>query len=230
MSFIARAASFAAVTFCASFLLGTTTPSFAQELAGANVSTLNALTLPQVPMTPVATPTTAQDTATPQTASLQPAVLQMVQDIPAPAPAAIPVDDDDFETLAQAVAAQDGDLDDREVRCLAAGVFFESKGEPLAGQLAVAQTILNRTKSGRFPKSICSVLTQRGQFSFVRGGVVPSAEGRNGWSTAVAVAKVAHADLWDGAADTALFFHARRVSPGWRMQKVASIGNHVFYR
>ena len=231
MSLVSRVASFAAVTFCAGFLLGTTTPSFAQELDGsalhrANVTTFNALTLPQVPMTPSAP---AVD------ATVQPAVLQTVQDIPQATPAVAQDDEEDFATLAQVVAAQDDEpqsdaLSDRELRCLASGVYYESKGEPLAGQLAVAQTIINRTKSGRFPKSICSVLTQPGQFSFVRGGVVPSAEGRNGWSTAVAVAKVAHGDLWDGAADRALYFHARRVAPGWRMQKVAAIGNHVFYR
>jgi spore germination cell wall hydrolase CwlJ-like protein len=221
MSFITRAASFAAVTFCAGFLLGTTTPSFAEELDQTHVSTFNALALPQVPMTPPAPEAEA---------GIQPAVLQTIQPIPQPTPAAVQAEDEDFDSLAEAVAAQDTALSDSEIRCLASGVFHESKGEPLAGQLAVAQTIINRTKSGRFPKSICSVLTQRGQFSFVRGGVVPSAEGRNGWTTAVAVAKVAQADLWDGAADTALFFHARRVAPGWRMQKIAAIGNHIFYR
>lgn len=221
MLFFARAASFAAVSLCASVLLGTTTPSFAREFHESNVTTLNALTLPQVPLT---------QPAPDLQAAPQPAVLQVVQDVPQPTPAVVQEEVETFETLAAAVAAQDGVLGDRELRCLAAGVYFESKGEPLAGQLAVAQTIINRTKSGRFPKSICSVLTQAGQFSFVRGGVVPSAEGRNGWATAVAIAKVAQADLWDGAAVNALFFHARRVSPGWRMQKVAAIGNHVFYR
>lgn len=221
MSFLARAASLAAFTVCAGYLAGATSPGFAQDLHRADFTTLNALALPQVPMTAVA--------PTPE-ATAQPAVLQMVQDVPPPTPAVVDQAEESFASLADAVAAQDGTVSDREIRCLAAGVYYESKGEPLAGQLAVAQTILNRTKSGRFPKSICSVLTQAGQFSFVRGGVVPSAEGRGGWSTAVAVAKVAHAELWDGAADKALFFHARRVAPGWRMQKVAAIGNHVFYR
>ncbi|KQN26766.1 hypothetical protein ASE86_01240 [Sphingomonas sp. Leaf33] len=175
------------------------------------------------------TPTAPDSEAAPQ-ATFQPAVLQTVQSLPQPAPAVVQSDEEDYDSLADAVADQSGALDDAELRCLAAGVFFESKGEPLAGQLAVAQTILNRTKSGRFPKSVCGVLTQAGQFSFVRGGTVPSAEGRNGWQTAVAVAKVAANQLWDGAADKALFFHARRVSPGWRMTKIAAIGNHVFYR
>lgn len=233
MTLYARAASFAAVTFFAGLLLGTTTPSFAQELGQVHTTALNALTLPQVPVTPIAPAAEAVTAPTPdsQAPAIQPAVVQMVQSIPAPtAPATAQDDDADYSSLAHAVAAQNSDLSDRELRCLAAGVFYESKGEPLAGQLAVAQTIINRTKSGRFPKSICSVLTQAGQFSFVRGGVVPDAEGRNGWTTAVAVAKVAHADLWDSVAEKALFFHARRVSPGWKMQKIAAIGNHVFYR
>jgi len=168
----------------------------------------------------------APDVSTP---AARPAVLQMVQSLPDEQPAAAQ-DDDEFATLAAAVAAQSGDLDDGDLRCLAAGVYYESKGEPLAGQLAVAQTIINRTRSGRFPKSICGVLTQAGQFSFVRGGSVPSAEGRRGWDTAVAVAKVAARDLWDGDAEQALYFHARRVAPSWRATRIAAIGNHVFYR
>ncbi|MBN2973737.1 cell wall hydrolase [Roseomonas aeriglobus] len=227
MSLFARAASVAAVTLCAGLLLGTTSPGFAQEVPSAHVSTLNALALPQVPMTPTAPDTAA---AAPQ-AKFQPAVIQTVQSLPEPTPAVVQDDEDEsYDSLADAVADQSAALEDAEMRCLAAGVYFESKGEPLAGQLAVAQTIINRTKSGRFPKSICGVLTQAGQFSFVRGGNVPTAEGRAGWQTAVAVAKVAANDLWDGAADKALFFHARRVSPGWRATKIAAIGNHVFYR
>lgn len=218
---LARAASFAAALFGAGYLFGATSPGFAQDLHRDPVTTLNALALPQVPLDAPAAPTTTD--AAPQ---LKPAVVEVAQS----ADDVLGGDDVDFATLAAAVAAQDHAVEDRELRCLAAGVFFESKGEPLAGQLAVAQTIINRSKSGRFAPSICSVLTQRGQFSFVRGGTVPSAEGRTGWTTAVAVAKVAMRDLWDGAADEALYFHARGRTPGWRAQKIASIGNHVFYR
>ena len=119
----------------------------------------------------------------------------------------------------------------RELECLAAGIYFESKSEPLIGQLAVGEVIANRAASGRFPSSYCGVLTQRGQFSFVRGGRWPSvARSSKQWKTAVAIARIVDQDLKDSAADKALFFHARRVSPGWRLKRVASIGNHVFYR
>ena len=120
----------------------------------------------------------------------------------------------------------------RELECLAVGIYFESKSEPLAGQLAVGDVIANRANSGgRFPSSYCGVLFQRGQFSFIRGKSWPaiSRMGRQ-WQNAVAIAKIVHQDLKNSAAQSALFFHAKRVSPGWRLKRVASIGNHVFYR
>ncbi|MFL6772557.1 MAG: cell wall hydrolase [Sphingomicrobium sp.] len=120
----------------------------------------------------------------------------------------------------------------REVECLAVGIYFESKSEPLSGQLAVGQVIANRAKSGgRFPPSYCGVLFQRGQFSFVHGRSLPAVpRSSKQWQTAVAVAKIVDQDLKDSEVGNALFFHARYVSPGWRLKRVASIGNHVFYR
>jgi spore germination cell wall hydrolase CwlJ-like protein len=120
----------------------------------------------------------------------------------------------------------------RELECLAVGVYFEAKSESLAGQLAVGKVIANRANSGgRFPSSYCGVLFQRGQFSFVRGRSLPSVpRASRQWQTAVAIAKIVDQGLKDSAAENALFFHARYVSPGWRLKRVASIGNHVFYR
>lgn len=133
------------------------------------------------------------------------------------------------ETVAKLRSTDPGS---RELECLAVGIYFESKSEPLAGQLAVGQVIANRANSrGRFPPTYCGVLTQRGQFSFVRGGRWPSvARGSLQWKNAVAIARIVDADLHDSSVGKALFFHARRVSPGWRLTRVASIGNHVFYR
>jgi N-acetylmuramoyl-L-alanine amidase len=137
-----------------------------------------------------------------------------------------------YASLAEAVADQDvaGDGADSELDCLAGAVYFESKGEPLSGQLAVANVIINRTTSGRFPSSICGVVRQPGQFSFVRGGHIPDVRAGAQYRTAVAVAKVAMDKEWDNPAPKALFFHARRVSPGWGKARVAMIGNHIFYR
>lgn len=124
------------------------------------------------------------------------------------------------------------DAGSHELECLATGIYFESKSEPLAGQLAVGKVIANRTQSGgRFPGTYCGVLFQRGQFSFVHGGRLPAVSHSNHqWQTAVAIAKIVQQDLQESAAGNALFFHARYVSPGWHLKRVASIGNHVFYR
>jgi spore germination cell wall hydrolase CwlJ-like protein len=119
-----------------------------------------------------------------------------------------------------------------ELECLATGIYFEAKSEPLAGQLAVGQVIANRAQSGgRFPSTYCGVLFQRGQFSFVHGHSLPhvSHDSRQ-WQTAVALAKIVDERLKDPVVGNALFFHARSVAPGWHLKRVASIGNHIFFR
>lgn len=123
------------------------------------------------------------------------------------------------------------EVPDAELECLATAVYYEAKSESLAGQLAVAEVVLNRTTSGRFPASVCGVVKQRGQFSFVRAGRLPSVpRASRDWREAVAISHIARQDLAKGAAPRALFFHARRVSPNWNLTKVAMVGNHVFYR
>lgn len=139
---------------------------------------------------------------------------------------------DGASSLRQLVRQQsvDGSLD-AEMQCLAGTVYFESKGETLQGQLAVARVVLARVESPRFPDSICGVVFQRSQFSFVRGGKMPPIRtGHRHWRNAVAIAKIAMNDGWESPVEGALFFHARYVSPGWRLQRLAAIDNHIFYR
>ena len=141
-------------------------------------------------------------------------------------------DRDERRSLADLV----GDLagagtEDAEHECLARAVYYESQGEPLGGQLAVAEVIINRSRSGRFPSSLCGVVRQAGQFSFVRRGHIPQPpQSARNWRTAVAISRIAIEDLADSPAERVLFFHARRVNPGWRLRRVATVGNHVFYR
>lgn len=120
---------------------------------------------------------------------------------------------------------------DPEMQCLAGTVYFESKGESLAGQLAVARVVINRARSGEFPDSICGVVHQPSQFSFLRGGRIPEVKtSSRDWREAVAIAQIAMADAWNSEAEGALYFHARRVSPGWNRSRLAAIDNHIFYR
>ncbi|WP_157602953.1 cell wall hydrolase [Sphingomonas sp. PR090111-T3T-6A] len=132
------------------------------------------------------------------------------------------------DLVAERVANTTGD---QQGDCLATSVYFEAKGEPLNGQLAVAQTIMNRAASGRFPASVCGVVRQPGQFSFLHKGSMPTPpRASTAWKRAVAIAMIARDGLWKQVAPDALFFHARRVSPGWGKIKVASLGNHIFFR
>lgn len=127
--------------------------------------------------------------------------------------------------------ADDVDALDPQERCLASAIFYEARAESLAGKLAVARVIINRSKSGRFADSICGVITQRGQFSFVRGGQIPGVpESSRQWPNSVAVARIALKNEWKSQAEGALFFHARHVSPAWGKRQLAQVDNHIFYR
>ncbi|MFY7745985.1 MAG: cell wall hydrolase [Erythrobacter sp.] len=152
----------------------------------------------------------------------------------------LPADSDGVPVLTEAgsLAELVGMVDtatplDAELRCLAGAVYFEARGEALDGQLAVAQVIINRTEDGRFPKSYCGVVRQKGQFSFMRGRSMPQVrDGSAAWARAVAIAQIAHRGLWESEAGDAVFFHARYVSPGWSRTKtrLARIDTHIFYR
>ncbi len=156
---------------------------------------------------------------------------------PAPTPAPLPITPPAAppapkRSLAELVAAHGAsEAPSRDLECLAGAVYFEAKSEALAGQLAVAEVVRNRASSGRFPSSYCGVVFQRSQFSFVRGGALPAIPRASAqWRRAVAVARIAHEKLADTVAPRALFFHAARVSPGWKLTRLATIGGHVFYR
>ena len=162
---------------------------------------------------------------------------------PATTPDALAPVDEPQAPLAEAPARVSGDLasmvaqlrsteaGSRELECLAGAIYFEAKSESLKGQLAVGHVIANRAASGRFPSSYCGVVYQRSQFSFVRGGSMPKiARSHVQWKNAVAIARIVDQKLAPTPVSKALFFHARRVSPGWRLTRVATLGNHVFYR
>ena len=116
---------------------------------------------------------------------------------------------------------------DAELDCLATAVWFESRGEGLEGQLAVAQAVVNRAKMGRWGKGICAVIRAPRQFNFAAARVQRSTAT---FTTALAVARIAAAGLWHDVAGGAHSFHAARLNPRWRLTRVAKVGNHIFYR
>lgn len=155
-------------------------------------------------------------------------VVQPLPEAPAQDPADVPL------TLGELVTDMPVEAElSRDMRCLAQAIYFEARGEPLEGQLAVGRVVVNRAESDAFPDDYCGVVTQRAQFSFVRGGYIPEPDTASGaWKRAVAVAKIAHQELWDSPVKDALFFHATYVKPSWARKKVAraTLARHVFYR
>jgi hypothetical protein len=119
---------------------------------------------------------------------------------------------------------------DRDMECLARSVYWEAKGERLEGQLAVAEVILNRVDDGRFGRDVCAVVKAPGQFSFVRAGTIPAPVDAAAFAVARVIALIAVEQHWTPVVGEATHFHAARVRPGWRLTRVAQVGNHVFYR
>lgn len=222
MSFVSRAVALTVATLSVVGLVAHSSPGLAAEVTTLPVSVVQPTSPQQVPA--AASPTFTLDDQAPTDAVVQPAEQ---------ADTGSEARDDEqvaYPTLAAAVADQSISSNvDEALRCLAGAIYFESRGEPLAGQLAVAEVILNRASSGRFRSGVCGVVTQPGQFSFVRAGRVPDVRANADYRTAMAIAKVAMKEAWESAASDALYFHARRVGNFSRV-RIAAIGNHVFYR
>lgn len=216
MSRILNVASVAAVGMTAAAMLVLAEPGFASDLGlDANLpAPLPALSAPEEAEAPT--------TGEPAVASIEDDEAGDAETAPAPVTA---------ESLAALVAVTPRPAKlDAELRCLAKTVYFESRGESLVGQLAVAHVVINRAQSGRFPTSLCGVVHQKSQFSFVRGGKIPAVREGRQWDNAIAIAQIAQSGSWKNHAPGALFFHARHVSPGWRKTRIAQIDNHIFYR
>lgn len=125
-----------------------------------------------------------------------------------------------------------------EWQCLSEALYFEARGESIAGQLAVAEVILNRVDSELFPNSICGVVGQGAskrnacQFSYNCDGKAETIGEPKAFARAGKLAKM----MVDGRArvltEGALYYHSDTVNPKWarKMEKTAVIGDHVFYR
>ncbi len=117
--------------------------------------------------------------------------------------------------------------DDVQQTCIAQAVYYESKGEPVRGQRAVADVIINRTKRPGFASTPCGVIRQPHQFTNASRWRIPSAADPL-WQRAKEIARNAIEGI--GTVSTAItHFHAASVRPGWSMRRVAAIGGHIFY-
>jgi spore germination cell wall hydrolase CwlJ-like protein len=134
-------------------------------------------------------------------------------------------------------------LAEGEKLCLAQAIYHEARGESRDGQLAVANVIINRAMSKKYPSSICGVVFQNAdkgrykcQFTFACDGRSDMGRERGAWSRSVKMAEAAFYEFQQGerpgvVPNSALFYHTTAVAPKWSrtFNRVAAIGSHIFY-
>jgi spore germination cell wall hydrolase CwlJ-like protein len=128
----------------------------------------------------------------------------------------------------------------RQLDCLARNIYHEAGSEPFEGKVAVAQVTINRTESGDFPSDICQVVYQKNvvyekvlcQFSwYCEQATLKKPMNGPVYTESMEVAKKV---LLEGfrlpSVKDALYFHGDYINPGWKKEKVAKIGRHIFYK
>lgn len=134
-------------------------------------------------------------------------------------------------------------LADEEMLCLTQAIYHEARGEPESGQMAVANVIVNRAMSRKFPQTICGVVFQNAdkgrykcQFTFACDGRSDMGTEQRAWSRAQRLAEAAFREFQRGerpniVPNTTLYYHTTAVRPNWShtFNRVAAIGSHLFY-
>lgn len=120
-----------------------------------------------------------------------------------------------------------------EVSCMAEALYYEARGEGQNGQEAVAEVILQRVRSRVHPGTVCGVVHEPGQFSYVTDGSTKRPRDQDSWQAAKQLAaRIVRGELVTSLTRRAQFYHAVDIQPAWaaEMVRTAVIGNHVFYR
>ena len=147
--------------------------------------------------------------------------------------------------LSSIVRAEPDFMDlEEQTHCLASAIYFESRNQPVIGQIAVGLVAINRMMDSRFPNTVCEVVKQADrddqgrivrhqcQFSYYCDGLKETIREERAWITAKTIAAVVmteeHPDITGGA----LFYHSDKVEPYWSnaFEVTVQIGNHIFYR
>ncbi len=124
-------------------------------------------------------------------------------------------------------------------KCLANAVYFEARGEPVRGQMAVAQVVLNRVFSGFYPSDVCGVVYQNAhrhlacQFTFACDGIPDVVTEPDAWEIAKRIARdTLDGKLWMPEVARSTHYHAYWVRPSWigEMRRILKLGVHTFYR
>jgi N-acetylmuramoyl-L-alanine amidase len=122
-------------------------------------------------------------------------------------------------------------LDVKQVQCLADNIYHEAKGEPDDGKLAVALVTMNRVAAKGFPDTVCGVVYERGQFSWVSAKPRLNRDSSH-YKQIYSIAETTYINYRTMVDITkrSLYFHAVHVNPGWNLKRTVQLGRHVFYR
>ena len=126
----------------------------------------------------------------------------------------------------------------RELKCLSEALYFESRGEQIEGQIAVADVIINRKNSKRFPSTICGVVSEGShkrnacQFSYNCDGKLELIYDKKTYKRIVKLSSMILNGAFSDVTNGATFFHASEVSPSWskKFKRTRKIGRHIFYK
>ena len=127
---------------------------------------------------------------------------------------------------------------DKQMSCLAEALYFEARGEPIKGQLAVGEVILNRVEDRRYPSSICKVVNQGTgrrfacQFTYTCDGKLETVHERKPYEMALKIAKILMTTHDRKLTRGSTHYHSNYVDPKWskKFERVAKFGRHIFYR
>ena len=127
---------------------------------------------------------------------------------------------------------------DKQMSCLAEALYFEARGEPIKGQLAVGEVILNRVEDRRYPSSICKVVNQGTgrrfacQFTYTCDGKLETVHERKPYEMALKIAKILITTHDRKLTRGSTHYHSNYVNPKWskKFERVAKFGRHIFYR
>jgi spore germination cell wall hydrolase CwlJ-like protein len=124
-------------------------------------------------------------------------------------------------------------ISDEDKYCLAQNIYFEAGNQSLLGKLAVGLVVMNRVKSKRYPNTVCGVVRQRKQFSWVDDSKSNNPTKDSAWGDSLRLSE----DILNGKGEFLEFkdvthYHADYVNPRWssEMVEVAKIDQHIFYR
>jgi len=145
-----------------------------------------------------------------------------------------------LKTARMAISPVTAEMRQKQLDCLARNIYHEAGYEPFEGKVAVAQVTINRAESGQFPSDICKVVYQKNvvyekvlcQFSWYceQASLKKPMNGPVYYESMEVAKKVLLEGFRLPSVKDALYFHGDYINPGWKRERVAKIGRHIFYK